>query len=89
MSGGAGGNHAWRRRAYGACGLLLLLQQQVSVAVAAVAPSAVLLEADADSFHDVVNGPHKLYLVDFYAPWCGHCKRLDAEVPVPPISAAH
>jgi thiol-disulfide isomerase/thioredoxin len=77
MSGG-GGNLALRRRAYSACGLLLLLQ--MTVAVAAV-PSSELLEADADTFHQVVNGPHKVYLVDFYAPWCGHCKRLDGEVP--------
>lgn len=79
---GGGGHPAWRRRAY-ACGLLLLLQVSV---VQGTVPSAELLEADADTFHEVVKGPHKVYLVDFYAPWCGHCKRLDGEVP--PISVS-
>jgi thiol-disulfide isomerase/thioredoxin len=29
-----------------------------------------------ESFHDVVMDPTKDVLVKYYAPWCGHCKKL-------------
>ncbi len=28
------------------------------------------------SFNDIVNDPTKDVLIEFYAPWCGHCKSL-------------
>lgn len=28
------------------------------------------------SFNQIVNDPTKDVLVKYYAPWCGHCKKL-------------
>jgi len=30
----------------------------------------------AKNFDDIVNNPNKDVLIEFYAPWCGHCKSL-------------
>merc|ERR1711902_340048 len=31
---------------------------------------------DEKNFHQIVNNPDKKTMVMFYAPWCGHCKKL-------------
>lgn len=38
-----------------------------------------VLELDESNF-DAVISTFDLVFVDFYAPWCGHCKRLSPEV---------
>jgi len=30
----------------------------------------------ASTFDEIVNDPTKDVLIEFYAPWCGHCKSL-------------
>ena len=38
-----------------------------------------VIELNADNFAREVFGSPHVWLVEFYAPWCGHCKRLTPE----------
>eukprot|EP00656_Telonema_subtile_P008757 TRINITY_DN14091_c0_g1_i1.p1 TRINITY_DN14091_c0_g1~~TRINITY_DN14091_c0_g1_i1.p1 ORF type:complete len:461 (-),score=156.44 TRINITY_DN14091_c0_g1_i1:103-1407(-) len=44
----------------------------------AAGPSAVVTLTD-DNFHKEVLDSNQLWLVEFYAPWCGHCKQLEPQ----------
>ncbi|XP_017330169.1 protein disulfide-isomerase A3 [Ictalurus punctatus] len=46
--------------------------------VAGVARASDVLEFTDDDFESRI-GDHDLVLVEFFAPWCGHCKRLAPE----------
>ncbi len=38
-----------------------------------------MIVLDSSNFEEQVFGSKDIWLVEFYAPWCGHCKKLEPE----------
>ena len=45
------------------------------LALASVVAASDVIDLTPDNFDETVN-PESLMLVEFFAPWCGHCKAL-------------
>jgi protein disulfide-isomerase A6 len=59
--------------------LLLLVYLGLKAKVKSNAAPTALVDLDDDSFDKIVLDKSKDVFVEFYAPWCGHCKRLEPD----------
>eukprot|EP01032_Pedospumella_encystans_P021479 gene21479-24365_t len=56
--------------------VILLFIVAVSVVSALYGPKSDVIQAGANDFKDIVLKDKGIVIVEFYAPWCGHCKSL-------------
>jgi len=56
---------------------LLAMVVMMNVYLVAGSGSGVVLELTSQNFESTIQAnPSKVFFVKFFAPWCGHCKRL-------------
>ncbi|KAJ2845975.1 hypothetical protein IWW36_004563, partial [Coemansia brasiliensis] len=56
--------------------LTSFVREKTSVAARIKKPVSHVVELDYEKFKEVAHDESKFVLVEFFAPWCGHCKRL-------------
>ncbi|CAM6083794.1 unnamed protein product [Calypogeia fissa] len=61
------------------CVVLLLMVQLRGSAMALYGPSSDVVQLSPSNFKSRVLNADGIVLVEFYAPWCGHCKALTPE----------
>eukprot|EP00286_Rhodomonas_abbreviata_P028981 CAMPEP_0181315394 /NCGR_PEP_ID=MMETSP1101-20121128/15352_1 /TAXON_ID=46948 /ORGANISM="Rhodomonas abbreviata, Strain Caron Lab Isolate" /LENGTH=443 /DNA_ID=CAMNT_0023422599 /DNA_START=8 /DNA_END=1339 /DNA_ORIENTATION=+ len=57
----------------------IVLLASVGMASAMYGPNSDVIQAGAKDFKDLVLKEKGVVMVEFYAPWCGHCKSLTPE----------
>jgi thiol-disulfide isomerase/thioredoxin len=55
------------------------LNKETGNSIRAIKSTVSTVVLTDSNFEDMVNAPGKLVLVQFFAPWCQHCKRMAPE----------
>jgi len=56
---------------------VILLLSILSISCASYSSDDDVVELTASNFRSKVVDSNELWLVEFYAPWCGHCQQLE------------
>lgn len=59
--------------------VLVLVASILGSAFAMYGANSKVVKLDKNNFKTLVLGSKDTWLVEFYAPWCGHCKSLAPE----------
>jgi len=57
-------------------GIISWLNKEAGTKVRSFKPPSFVTILDASNFDSIVSDTSKNILIEFYAPWCGHCKKL-------------